>query len=48
MIKNKLFVFAVFEKIENTQSAGSYYRCRRTLERQGDFSQSYNADGSCA
>ena len=46
MLKNKLFVFSVFERIENTQSAGSYYSLPTELERQGDFSQSYNADGS--
>lgn len=44
--KNKLFLFAVFEKIENTQTSAGYYTLPTALERQGDFSQSYNADGS--
>jgi hypothetical protein len=44
--KNKLFLFAVFEKIENTQSSAGYYTLPTALERQGDFSQSRNADGS--
>jgi len=44
--KNKLFLFAVFDAIENTQSATSNYSLPTALERQGDFSQSYNADGT--
>ena len=42
--KNKLFLFAVFDAIENTQSAASNYTLPTALERQGDFSQSYNAE----
>jgi len=44
--RNKLFLFAVFERIENTQSSGLAYTLPTALERQGDFSQSYNADGT--
>ena len=44
--KNKLFLFAVFDAIENTQSAASNYTLPTELERQGDFSQSYNANGT--
>ena len=44
--KNKMFLFAVFDTIENTQSTAGYYTLPTALERQGDFSQSYNADGS--
>jgi len=46
IIKNKLFVFGVFEKIENTQTVAGAYTLPTALERQGDFSQSYNTDGS--
>jgi hypothetical protein len=46
IIKNKLFVFGVFEKIENTQTVPGNYTLPTALERQGDFSQSFNADGS--
>jgi hypothetical protein len=44
--KNKLFLFAAFDRIENTQTTGKSYSLPTELERQGDFSQSYNADGS--
>jgi len=44
--KNKLFLFAVFDAIENTQSAASNYTLPTELERRGDFSQSYNANGT--
>ena len=44
--KNKLFLFAVFDAIENTQSQASNYSLPTALERQGDFSQSYNANGT--
>ena len=44
--KNKLFLFAVFDAIENTQSAASNYSLPTELERRGDFSQSYNANGT--
>ena len=46
IIKNKLFVFGIFEKIENTQTVPANYTLPSALERQGDFSQSVNADGS--
>jgi len=44
--KNKLFLFAVFDAIENTQSQASNYTLPTELERRGDFSQSYNANGT--
>jgi hypothetical protein len=46
IVKNKLFVFAVFEKIEATQPTTGTYTLPTALERQGDFSQSFNPDGS--
>jgi len=50
IIKNKLFVFAAFDKIENTQASSatsvSTYTLPTTLERQGDFSRSLTADGA--
>jgi hypothetical protein len=46
IIKNKLFVFGIYEKIENTQTVPANYTLPNALERQGDFSQSVNADGS--
>jgi hypothetical protein len=44
--KNKVFLFAVFDRIENTQSTAGLYTLPTALERQGDFSQSYNANGT--
>jgi hypothetical protein len=46
IIKNKLFLFGAFEKIENTQTVPGNYTLPTALERQGDFSQSFNADGT--
>ncbi len=46
LVKNKLFVFAVFEKIEATQPTSGTYTLPTALERQGDFSQSFNANGT--
>jgi hypothetical protein len=46
IIKNKLFVFAVFEKIDATTPTTGTYTLPTALERQGDFSQSYNANGT--
>jgi hypothetical protein len=46
IIKNKLFLFGAFEKIENTQTVAGNYTLPTALERQGDFSQSFNADGT--
>jgi hypothetical protein len=46
VIKDRLFVFGVFEKLLNTQATAGTYTLPTALERQGDFSQSFNADGS--
>jgi hypothetical protein len=43
--RNKLFLFAVFEKIGNTQASAGTYTLPTLLERQGDFSQSLTKDG---
>jgi len=40
IIKNKLFVFGVYEKIENGQASPGTYTLPTALERAGDFSQS--------
>lgn len=45
IIKNKLFVFGVFEKIENAQASNGTYTMPSALERKGDFSQSFAKDG---
>ena len=44
--KNKLFLFAVFERINSTQSSAGYYTLPTALERQGDFSQSTDQLGA--
>lgn len=44
IIKKKLFFFGVYERILNNQVIGSNYTLPTALERQGDFSQSFNAD----
>jgi hypothetical protein len=50
IIKNKLFIFAAFDKIENTQASSatsvSTYTLPTALERQGDFSKSVTAAGA--
>jgi hypothetical protein len=46
IIKNKLFMFTVFDAIENTQSSAILYTLPTERERRGDFSQSYNANGT--
>jgi hypothetical protein len=46
LIKNKLFVFAVYEKISATTPTTGTYTLPTALERQGDFSQSFNANGT--
>lgn len=46
IIKKKLFFFGVFERIKNTQTVAGAYTLPSALERQGDFSQSKNADGT--
>ncbi len=43
--KNKLFMFAVFEKIGNVQAQGLNYTLPTALERAGDFSQSLTKAG---
>src|SRR5215831_12717920 len=47
LIKNKLFIFGAFDKIENTQASSatsvSTYTLPTALERQGDFSKSLTA-----
>jgi len=45
IIKNKLFVFGVYEKIENAQASPGTYTLPTALERKGDFSQSLAKDG---
>lgn len=44
--KNKLFMFTVFEKQTDTSFRALNYTLPTALERQGDFSQTFNADGS--
>jgi hypothetical protein len=44
--KNRLFMFTVFEKQTDTSFRALNYTLPTALERQGDFSQSFNADGS--
>lgn len=44
--KNKLFVFGVYERIENSQATPGTYTLPSALERKGDFSQSLARDGS--
>jgi hypothetical protein len=46
ILKNKLFVFGVFEKIENAQASPGTYTLPTALERQGDFSQSFTTAGA--
>jgi hypothetical protein len=50
IIKNKLFVFGAFDRIENTQASSatsvSTYTLPTTLERGGDFSKSVTAAGA--
>ena len=46
IIKNKLFLFSIFERQNDPSYVSSAYTLPTALERQGDFSQSYNADGS--
>jgi hypothetical protein len=45
IIRNKLFIFGVFEKIENAQASQGTYTMPSALERKGDFSQSLTKDG---
>lgn len=44
--KNRLFMFTSFERQTDTSFRALSYTLPTALERQGDFSQSYNADGS--
>lgn len=46
IIKNKLFLHSVFERSTDTSFRNLSYTLPTALERQGDFSQSYNANGS--
>jgi hypothetical protein len=46
IIKNKLFIFGVFEKIENASAQPGTYTLPTTLERAGDFSKSVAKDGN--
>ena len=50
IVKNKLFVFGAFDKINNTQASSnvsvSAYTLPTALERQGDFSKSVTASGA--
>jgi hypothetical protein len=44
--RNKVFMFAVFETMINTNTVDRYYTLPTALERQGDFSQSKTATGA--
>jgi hypothetical protein len=44
--KNKLFLFSTFEKQTDTSFRALNYTLPTALERQGDFSQSFNANGT--
>jgi hypothetical protein len=44
--KNKLFIFGVFEKIENVQASPGTYTMPTDLERRGDFSKSLTRTGA--
>ncbi|MEK7830010.1 MAG: carboxypeptidase-like regulatory domain-containing protein, partial [Acidobacteriota bacterium] len=46
IIKNKLFLFSSYEKQTDTSFRALNYTLPTALERQGDFSQSFNANGS--
>lgn len=46
IIKNKLFLFSAYEKQTDTSFRTGLYTLPTALERQGDFSQSFNANGS--
>jgi hypothetical protein len=46
IIKNKLFLFSAFEKQTDTSFRALAYTLPTALERQGDFSQSFNTNGS--
>jgi hypothetical protein len=46
IVKNKLFLYSVYEKSSDTSFRNLLYTVPTALERQGDFSQSYNKDGS--
>lgn len=46
IIKNKLFLFTAFEAQTETSYRALTYTLPTALERQGDFSQSFNANGS--
>jgi hypothetical protein len=46
IVKNKLFLFSIFERQNSPSFVTSAYTLPTALERQGDYSQSYNANGS--
>ncbi len=46
ILKNRLFLFTVLENIRNTATEARNYTMPTVRERQGDFSQSVNANGS--
>ena len=46
LIKNKLFMFSSFEKQLDSSYSSRTYTLPTELERRGDFSQSYNANGT--
>ena len=46
LIKNKLFMFSSFEKQLDSSYSARTYTLPTELERRGDFSQSYNANGT--
>ncbi len=46
IIKKKLFFFGAFDKILNTQAVSGTYTLPTLLERAGDFSQSFNNNGT--
>jgi hypothetical protein len=46
IVKNKLFLHTVYEKSSDTSFRNLTYTLPTALERQGDFSQSVNADGT--
>ncbi len=46
IIKNKLFMFSTFERQTDNSYTNPTYTLPTELERKGNFSQSFNADGS--
>lgn len=46
ILKNKLFFFATIERTKNITPSTVFQTVPTALQRQGDFSQTFNADGS--